>query len=144
VFSVGQSALRSLESNVVDLGGDLVLLDRLGRRIEAGCILASAFSHSLRIVTSIELAPSPPEATWLVSFLVFELGETYWVLGAVTSLRYNSKSRGLCSFEIVGNLYASVCEYGEHDYDDVLNLHPDSVSVCLRCGHMRNNTPPLS
>lgn len=39
---------------------------------------------------------------------------------------------------------ASGCVRGEHDFDDDLDRVQHPVSVCLRCGLERTNTPPLS
>ncbi len=122
-----------------------MLLDRLGRRIEAGCVVARTDSGSLRVVTSVERELSM-FGDWLfvVKALILEPGVTIWAPGTRTTVRYRRNSLDLIYYEVTGNLYASACEHGEHDYDDAIDwLHPRSTSVCLRCGYVRNNAPPL-
>lgn len=119
-----------------------MLLDRLGRRIEAGSVIANISNGSVRVVRWVKYIPDPNPRLVEVSFLIMERGNSVWGVGVHCSRIPIPGEDDQNFLEIIGNIYASVCE---HDYDDALDwLHPHSVSMCLRCGYVRNNTPPLS
>lgn len=121
-----------------------MLHDRLGNRIEAGCILYDVTSGTLRVVLEIE--PRAPVASpdWDVVCFIFEVGRSYWCIGSRPVIGLRASSHFLRKVEVVGGVYESPCN-GEHDYDDAIDwLHPHATSVCLRCGYVRHNTPPLS